>query len=85
MSYPGGPSFQISYPEFAYNVVPSDATAGPCPWRILYIGGAGNVSFVDMGSNTVVLTGVVAGQQVFVGGKRVNATGTTATNIVALV
>ena len=85
MPYPSAPSYQNHTAEFAYNVTPSDSVAGPCSWKYLYVGGAGSVALVDMGGNTVSLASVAAGTQLLLAGKRVNATGTSATNIVALV
>lgn len=53
--------------------------------RALYVGGAGNVT-VDMadGQTDVAFVGVQAGQILDIQVSRVKATGTTATNIVAL-
>lgn len=85
MSYPGGPSYQIDAAEYGYAVTPSDTVSGPCPFKMLFCGGAGNITYLDMGNNVVTLTGCLLGTQYWICGKRVNATGTTATNIVALV
>lgn len=85
MAYPGTPSYQVGTAETAYAVTPSDTTAGPVAWKYLYVGGAGNVTLVDAGGNVVAFIGVLAGTQLYISGKRVNATGTTATNIVAMV
>jgi len=82
--YPAAPSFQLPLPEYAYNVTPSDSVAGPTSFRALFIGGGGTVALVDLGGNVVSLV-APAGTQLRVGGKLVRATGTTATNIVALV
>ena len=82
--YPATPSFELSFPEYAYNVTPSDSVAGPTPFRALLVGGGGTVSLVDLGNNVVSLV-VPAGTQLRLGGKLVRATGTTATGIVALV
>lgn len=60
----------------------TDFTLGTC--RALYVGGAGDVSIVDLGGETVVFVGALAGSVLPIQTARVNATGTTATNIVAL-
>lgn len=60
----------------------TDLTLGTC--RALYVGGAGDVSIVDLGGETVVFVGALAGSVLPIQTARVNATGTTATNIVAL-
>ena len=85
MSYPGAPSFQIQACEAAYAITPSDTVAGPVMWKYLYVGGAGNVTMLDASNNVVTFVGVPAGTQLLIAGKRVNATGTTATNIVGMV
>lgn len=88
MAYPGAPSFQIEAAETAYAVTPSDTftlVAFPVNFKYLYIGGAGNVTLVDTGGNTVTFTALPVGTQLFMAGKYVRATGTTATNIVAMV
>lgn len=85
MSYPASPSYQVDFPEFGYNVTPSDTVSGPCPFKMIYCGGSGSIAYVDMGNNVVTLAGCLVGYQYWICGKRINATGTTATNIVALV
>lgn len=52
--------------------------------RALFVGGSGNLNIDTADGDTVVLTGVVAGQILPIAVKRVRATNTTATNIVAL-
>ena len=60
----------------------NDLPNGPC--RALYIGTAGAIS-LDVGNSTaVIFAGVPAGTILPVHAKRVRATGTVATNIVAL-
>lgn len=51
---------------------------------VLYVGGAGNLSVRTVGGDTIVLNGVTAGQFIPVQVLGVNASNTTATNIVAL-
>jgi hypothetical protein len=66
-------------------VTPSDSTDltySTC--RALYVGGDGNISLVDGNAATIVFTGVTAGSILPVQTARINATGTTATSIIAL-
>ncbi len=51
---------------------------------VLYIGGAGNVTLTTTGNNIVTLVGLNTGQFVPVQSLKVWATGTTATDIIAL-
>lgn len=70
--------------EGAAAVTPSDTTElGPC--KALYIGGAGNVAVHTTGRDaSVTFFAVPVGTVLPVSARRVLATGTTATNIVAL-
>lgn len=70
--------------EGAAAVTPSDTIElGPC--KALYIGGAGNVSVWMPGRESpVTFFAVPVGTVLPVSARRVLATGTTATNIVAL-
>ena len=66
-------------------VTPSDSTDltySTC--RAIYVGGDGNISLVDGNAATIVFTGVTAGSILPVQKARINATGTTATSIIAL-
>lgn len=66
-------------------VTPNDTTplvGGAC--RAFYIGGAGDMSVITPGGNTVTFAGLLAGTILPVGGTHVRSTGTTATNIVAI-
>ena len=66
-------------------VTPSDSTDltySTC--RAIYIGGDGNISLVDGNAAAIVFTGVTAGSILPVQTARINATGTTATSIIAL-
>jgi len=69
----------------AIAVTPNDGTDLTFVTRSLYVGGAGNVSvdLADSGSS-IVFIGVPAGTFLPVRVKRVRATSTTATSIVAL-
>lgn len=64
-------------------VVPSDVSDLARDSRAIYVGGAGDVSFVTTGSDTVTAVAVPAGTMISVMIRRVNATGTTATNILS--
>ena len=68
-----------------FAVTPSDATDLAVSTRGLFVGGAGNLVAVKEDNTTVTFTGVIAGQILPIRVRRVNATNTTATNIVALV
>lgn len=69
----------------AVAVTPSDSTPLTVSCRSLYVGGAGNVAVRFPGQPTAVtFTGVLAGTVLPVQAAYVYATGTTATNIVAL-
>lgn len=69
----------------AFAVTPSDSTDLAAPARALYVGGSGNVKINDSGNGAVTFYGVAAGSILPVMARRVYATGTTATNIVALI
>ena len=69
--------------RLAVAVTPSDVTSLSNPTRALYVGGTGNLSVEMYGRGTAVFSSVPVGIlpiQV----TRVNATNTTATNILAL-
>jgi len=77
---------QLDFPaDDAEVIVPSDVTGLVKISRSIYIGGAGDVS-VEMAKTgtAIVFTGVQAGSVLPIRVSRVNATGTTATNMVAL-
>lgn len=65
-------------------VTPSDATVYTPPLDALYVGGAGNLALVGVDGASYTLNGVLAGTLYNVQATKVMATGTTATNIVAL-
>lgn len=70
------------YPVGAQNITPSDATDLVSPAVGLFVGGAGNISAVMESGDTVTFTGVLAGAWIPLIFRRINATGTTATNLV---
>jgi hypothetical protein len=66
-------------------ITPNDGADLPIPGcRAIYVGGAGNISIVDLTGTTVVFTGVLSGGVLPVQAARVNATSTTATSLIAL-
>lgn len=66
-------------------ITPSDSTNLPVPTRAIYVGGAGAISAVmRSGGNSVTFAAVPVGTVLEISVVRVNATGTTATNLVAL-
>lgn len=65
-------------------VTPHDSTNLDREMEGLYIGGAGDVVVVMPDDSAITFAGVPAGTILPVRAKRVNATNTTATNIVAL-
>ena len=78
-----GPIYGPAHNAAAVN--PADGSDLPVFSTALFVGGAGAIK-VDMvgGTTAVTLTGVVAGSVLPLRVSRVYATGTTATNIVAL-
>jgi hypothetical protein len=83
-SIPG--ALQAMVPDTSFRAVtPSDtAPIKGGMARALFIGVTGNVSVVNENGVAVVFKGVVAGSILPIVTNRVNATGTTATDIVAL-
>ena len=67
-----------------FAVTPSDATDFTTPARSLYVGTGGDVVVVDNEGTAVTFTAVPSGSILPVVAYRVNATSTTATNIVGL-
>ena len=65
-------------------VTTSDSTDLPWPTDAVWVGGADNVAAV-MSNNVVgTFTAVAAGELLPIAARRINATNTTATNLVAL-
>jgi hypothetical protein len=81
-------SANLGLTQAAYDaaaVTPSDTLDLTTVTRWLYIGGAGNLAVVMFGTGTnLTLTGLLAGTLLPMRVSRVKATGTTATNILAL-
>jgi hypothetical protein len=65
-------------------ISPSDTVNMPSGCRSLYVGGGGNLSLVGDDDNVATFTAVPAGVVLPCGPKRVNATGTSATLLLAL-
>jgi len=70
--------------QHAAAVTPSDGTDLATPTRAIFVGGAGTLTVITAGGETVLFTGVIAGQVLTLQASRIKATGTTATNIVAM-
>lgn len=66
------------------SVTPHDSTNFTVVPDALWVGGAGNIVLVGSDDVAVTFTGVPAGTYLQVSPKRVNATSTTATAIVAI-
>jgi hypothetical protein len=66
----------------AVEVTPSDTESLTFVSKRLFVGGAGNVTLVTAGGQTVEYAAVPAGAYLNVRATQVMATGTTATNIV---
>jgi hypothetical protein len=70
--------------EFAA-IVPSDSVDLAYLTRFIYVGGTGDISVVPQsGGAAVIFKAVPVGAWLPIRARRINATGTTATNIVAL-
>ena len=74
----------VSAFENGFAVTPSDGSDQPQVCRGIWVGSAGNLAVTTRGGNTITLVGVAAGTLLPIRATRILATGTTATNIVAL-
>ena len=80
-----GPGTTLESPATrAFVITPSDANNLTVFSRAIYVGGAGNISVLTLEDHIVTFTGLLAGSILPVRVKRVNSTGTTATNLIAL-
>jgi hypothetical protein len=79
--FPGAEDL-LSPADNAIAVTPSDSQAFEFVSKRLWIGGAGNVTLITLGGQTVEYAAVPAGTYLKVRASQVKATGTTATNIV---
>lgn len=68
----------------AFAIVPSNTVDLDYATRAIYVGGDGNITLVTIKNETVTLVGVKAGSILPISVKRVNASLTTATNLVGL-
>lgn len=73
-----------SPPEQAAAVVPADGTDLSCVTRAIYVGGGGSLRVRMLGGAEVTFAAVPAGALLPLRVRRVLATGTTATAIIAL-
>jgi hypothetical protein len=65
-------------------LTPSDSTVYTPPLDALFVGGAGNLALTGVDGASYTLNGALAGTLYNISASKVLATGTTATNIVAL-
>ncbi len=81
----GNPANSPSAPASNYAAITtSDSNDLPFLTRYVYVGGAGDVTAVTQAGNAVVFKAVPAGAILPIRARRINQTGTTATNLVAL-
>jgi hypothetical protein len=73
----------LSPASHAAAVVPSDTSDLPFASKRLWVGGAGSVSLITVGGDTVTYAAIPAGTYLRVRAARVLAAGTTASAIVA--
>jgi hypothetical protein len=73
------------YPNGAIAVTPSNTVDLAKAATGFYVGVTGDVTLVDLYGNVTQFKAVPVGFQYFIGFTRINATGTTATNIVAFI
>jgi hypothetical protein len=83
-TYDGVKRSTLDPAEAAEAVTPSDVTDLATLSRALYVGKGGDLSVVMAAGSTVTLKGVIGGSVLALRVARVNATGTTAADIVAL-
>lgn len=67
-----------------FAITPSDTVNLAKRCRSVYVGGAGNIAAVDDAGTAVTFSAVPVGTVLPIEAKRINATGTTATLLVAL-
>lgn len=65
-------------------ITPSDTDDLPTGIRQVYVGGTGDVAAVGQDDEVVTFAAVPAGAVLDIGPKRIDATGTTATDLVAI-
>lgn len=67
-----------------FAITPNDSAELTRTCRSIFVGGAGNISLVTKAGTTLSFVNVAAGSILPVRAKQVNATGTTATNLIGL-
>ena len=77
-------NFLAVTPSDSVYIVPLINEAGGAPTTGLYIGGTGDVTCLNASGAAILFKAVPVGTTLYIETQRVNATGTTATNIVAL-
>jgi len=65
-------------------LTPHDTNALTAPCSALWVGGAGAITGITLGGDTVLISGIPAGTVLPIGFSVVKSTGTTATLIAAL-
>lgn len=78
------PAANERYTRFAAITTSNTVDLVTGPTDAIYVGGAGNIVGVLQDDSTITITGVLAGHRYPFRFKRINATSTTATNLVAL-
>lgn len=68
----------------SFAITPHASTNFPSSARGVYVGGAGAVAVVHLDDSVTVWPAVAAGTYIWVACKRINAVGTTATNMVGI-
>ena len=77
-------SFDTSSVTHAVTVTPNDVTGLATVCRAVFVGTSGNLSVLMANGSTAVFKNVSSGQLLPIQAARVNATNTTATDILAL-
>jgi hypothetical protein len=81
----GSPAITLDDPPAnAAAVTPNDSADLTNTTRMIYVGGAGAVALITKGGHTVTFAAVPVGTTLRVRANRILATGTTATNLLAL-
>lgn len=77
---------ELNTPNYshAFSITPSNTVDFTVATRAIYVGGAGAISVVTINDETVIFVGVPIGTVLPIRAKRVNSTGTGASNLVGL-
>lgn len=70
--------------ERSFAITPSDTVNFTKPCAGIHVGGAGNITLIDLDGNVRLFTAPTVGAVLPMAAKRVNATGTTATALIGL-